>query len=79
MKVIVAEPMSTAEVFRYTGKDACCVMKGHKVRIMNFAAGQEVECEMTIKSDGDDRLWGLRKVSSGKPYDYLAFLVERKV
>jgi hypothetical protein len=79
VKVISAEPMNTIEVFKYTGKDACCVMKGYKVRIMNFSGGQEIECEMVVKPDGDDRLWGLRKVSSGKPYDYLAFLVERVV
>ncbi len=79
MKVISAEPMDVVEVFKYTGKDACCVMKGHKVRIMNFSGGQEIECEMVVKPDGDNRLWGLKKVRPGKPYDYLAFLVEKEV
>lgn len=69
MKAITAEPLTMAEILALTGRDALHTIEGHKCRIMNTSAGQEIEVDMICNG------WGLRRVDKPK-YEYLAMRVK---
>jgi len=75
-KIQSAEPLDLSELINITGRDARHTIGGHKVRIMNFSAGQLVEVDEIVQQDG--HLWGLYKVQTPhKEYDYIAFVAVR--
>ena len=76
MKVKTAKPMTTQEVFDFTGYDALYDIDGYKVRIMNFSPDQEVECNLIKKDSKSNLTFGLKKVEGKEKYQYLAFLIQ---
>lgn len=73
-KIQSGEPLDISELISITGRDALHTIGGHKVRIMNFSAGQLIGVDEVVWQDG--HLWGLYKVSTPNKagYDYIAFI-----
>lgn len=76
MKAMTVEPMTVAQICMYTGKDALYDFNGYKARIMNASKGQMIDIDVMMFMD--KKWWGLRKLkdTTGKSYQYLAFLVD---
>ena len=75
MLVTTAKPLTMAEVIEMseTG-DALITLGGWKCRYVTFSPGQTLEVPYTYYEDGI--AFGLKPVSKGKAYDYLAFRIE---